>query len=214
MRCIEADIEKDKLIEYGFKKKNNEYIYSKKTNYNEFNVEIIYKDSKLISKIIDLETNYEYTLVDNLKSTGAFVNSIREEYDSILNEIKKTFSHSQKLDDIKKYIKKQFDTELEYLWDKFPDVAIWRNKENNKWFGIIMNIQKNKLGIDSDETIETITLKYQKDQIDKIVDNNKIFKGYHMNKRSWITINIDSDIELKEIIDLIDNSYELSKKRS
>ncbi|MBR3153114.1 MAG: MmcQ/YjbR family DNA-binding protein, partial [Clostridia bacterium] len=43
-----------------------------------------------------------------------------------------------------------------------------------------------------------------------IIDNKKIFPGYHMNKKSWITIKLDNSVETEEIIHLIDNSYELS----
>ena len=217
MRTIDInEIDIDKLLGYGFKKDNNKYIYSKRINNDEFNVEVIYKDNKLISRIIDLDTNYEYTLVDNSKSNGIFVNNIREEYEKILDDIKgKVLDispfHSDNLKKIVGYIKEKYDSDLEYLWEKFKDVAIWRNKDNEKWFGLIMPLEKNKLGLDGDEKIETITLKYQKDENDNIIDNKRIFKGYHMNKRSWITINLDSDIDLKKVMDLIDNSYELSR---
>ena len=87
MRTIDInEIDIDKLLGYGFKKDNNKYIYSKRINNDEFNVEVIYKDNKLISRIIDLDTNYEYTLVDNSKSNGIFVNNIREEYEKIANK--------------------------------------------------------------------------------------------------------------------------------
>ena len=218
MRVLEVEnIKENKLIEYGFKKINNEFVYSKRINSGDFEVEIIYKDNKLVSKVIDLDTSFEYILVDNPKSTGAFVNSIREEYEKLIEDIKREILdispfHNTKASSIEEYIKEKYDSNLEFLWEKFPDVSIWRNKNNNKWFGLIMAIEKNKLGIEGNEIIETITLKYQKDENDKIVDNIKIFKGYHMNKRSWITINLDSDITLKEIYNLVDNSYNLSIK--
>ena len=34
--------------------------------------------------------------------------------------------------------------------------------------------------------------------------------GYHMNKKSWITIKLDESVETTTIFDLIDNSYNLS----
>ena len=44
----------------------------------------------------------------------------------------------------------------------------------------------------------------------KIVDNEKFFPGYHMNKKSWITIKLDNSVDIKTIKKLIDNSYNLS----
>ena len=58
--------------------------------------------------------------------------------------------------------------------------------------------------------IEILDLRYQKEEIEKIIDNKKIFPGYHMNKSSWITIKLDETIPTKEIQKLIDNSYALS----
>ena len=68
----------------------------------------------------------------------------------------------------------------------------------------------NKLGIKSNKTVEILNLKFLKNQTEQIVDNKKIFPGYHMNKKSWITIKLDGSVALEEIYKLIDNSYQLS----
>lgn len=58
--------------------------------------------------------------------------------------------------------------------------------------------------------VEILDLRYQKNDIKNIIDNYKIFPGYHMNKDNWITIILDGRVELEEIYQLIDNSYQLS----
>ena len=58
--------------------------------------------------------------------------------------------------------------------------------------------------------IEIIDLRYSKDKIKEIIDHNKIFAGYHMNKDSWITIRLNGSVKNKRIFELIDNSYTLS----
>ena len=58
--------------------------------------------------------------------------------------------------------------------------------------------------------IEVINLRYQKDKIDNIIDNKSIFPGFHMNKKSWITIKLDGSIKIDKIYELIDNSYNIS----
>ena len=58
--------------------------------------------------------------------------------------------------------------------------------------------------------VEIIDLRYQKEKIETILNNTKIFPGYHMNKKSWITIKLDESLDTTDIFKLIDNSYQLS----
>ena len=99
------------------------------------------------------------------------------------------------------------------MWKKFPNNAIWRNKRNNKWYGALLVVSENKLGISSDKVVEIIDLRYQKDKLKEVIDHNKILEGYHMNKNSWITIRLDESVEIEEIYKLIDNSYKLSLEK-
>ena len=68
------------------------------------------------------------------------------------------------------------------------------------------------MGINKDEIVEIIDLRVDKNK-PSIVDNEKIFAGYHMNKKSWITICLDNSLETEEIINLLDNSYKLAGKK-
>ncbi len=47
--------------------------------------------------------------------------------------------------------------------------------------------------------------------VDDLVNNKSIFKAYHMNKKSWITIILDDSLKDDEIIKYIDISYNLVK---
>ena len=92
--------------------------------------------------------------------------------------------------------------------------AVIRNKNNNKWYGIMMIISKNKLGFDSNEMIEIINLKYGKDMSGEIVNNLNIFGAYHMSKRSWISVLLDGSLSDEKLFKLIDRSYEMSFKKN
>ena len=85
-------------------------------------------------------------------------------------------------------------------------------QKNNKWYGALLVVKENKLGIKSDKFVEIIDLRFQKENIHKIIDNNRFYPGYHMNKNNWITIKLDNSVETKKIFELIDNSYNLSLK--
>ena len=220
MRNLEQEfknksIDYNKLLEYGFVKEKHRYIFKNKIYNDQFEIIVDISENKKTSKLIDIENEDEYILVDIEDSIGEFVGKVRSEYEDKLQDIinKCTTSNIFKNNQSKqviKYIKEKYNDELEFLWEKLDNNAIWRNKQNNKWYGLLLTVSKRKLGIDSEETAEIIDLRYQKGQVDEVVDKKKVYPGYHMNKNSWITIVLDGSLDIKNIYDLIDNSYNLS----
>lgn len=211
-------IEYEKLLEYGFILKDNKYILEKSINNNLFQVIVEISKDNSVSKVVDLATKEEYILVDVSSSAGDFVGRVKAEYDNILNDIIEKCTtlnifKSKQTKMIIQYVKEKYKDDLEYLWKKFPNNAIWRNKRNNKWYGALLVVSENKLGISSDKVVEIIDLRYQKDKLKEVIDHNKILEGYHMNKNSWITIRLDESVEIEEIYKLIDNSYKLSLEK-
>lgn len=211
-------IEYEKLLEYGFILKDNKYILEKSINNNLFQVIVEISKDNSVSKVVDLAMKEEYILVDVSSSAGDFVGRVKAEYDNILNDIIEKCTtlnifKSKQAKMIIQYVKEKYKDDLEYLWKKFPNNAIWRNKRNNKWYGALLVVSENKLGISSDKVVEIIDLRYQKDKIKEVIDHNKILEGYHMNKNSWITIRLDESVEIEEIYKLIDNSYKLSLEK-
>lgn len=204
-----------KLLDYGFQKKGKEYIYIAKIYNDQFQMIVIFSKESNTSKLIDIISGDEYVLVDIQDSTGEFVGKVRVEYENKLKDIIEKCTtpnvfKSNQAKKIIKYIREKYDDELEFLWEKYDNNAIWRNKTNDKWYGLLLTVSKRKLGIDSDDIIEIIDLRYQKENVDEIINGKNIYPGYHMNKKSWITIILDDSIAIDEIYDLIDNSYELS----
>ena len=205
----------NKLLKYGFYKEKDNYVLKSKIFNNQFEMIVVINKNNQISKLIDTENDEEYVLVDIQDSTGEFVGTVRLEYENKIKDIIKNctdlnvFKSNQAIDIIN-YIKEKYNDNLEFLWEKFDDNAIWRNKLNNKWYGLLLTISERKLDIDSDKIIEIIDLRYQKEKIDELIDFKTIYPGYHMNKKSWITIKLDDTISTEEIYRLIDNSYSLS----
>ena len=205
----------DRLIEYGFILKEDNYYYEKIINDGVFKIVIKINKKQKIAKVIDLLNDQEYNLVDVKGATGNFVGKIKEIYETLINDIIDKCSDvdvfkSKQTIAIINYVKAKYDNDLEFLWKKSPKNAIWRNQNNRKWYGAVLVISKDKLKIESNEMVEILDLRYQKNDIKNIIDNYKIFPGYHMNKDNWITIILDGRVELEEIYQLIDNSYQLS----
>ena len=212
-----TDIDFKRLKTYGFKNNNNEYIYEKVFLNNKFKAIItINKDKIVTGKVIDLEINDEY-LALRIEGQGEFVSKVREEYKSILSDIKKHCCDekpfiSEQANRMTKYIKEKYNNEPEFLWDKFKGCAIFRNSNNKKWYALITNIDLSKLENKTGE-VEIINVKLEREKILDLLKEKGYYPAYHMNKEHWITILLDGTVPKQKICDLIDISYDLTSKR-
>ena len=209
-----SKINVNKLLKYGFKKENNDYIYEKNFLNDSFKAIVIIND-KVSGKVIDLETNLEYTNIKT-KMTGSFVNRVRDEYEKILLDINnKCFDNTNfiynQTNRITKYIKEKYNDNPEFLWDKYPGIGVFRNKNNNKWYAIIMNVDYSKIN-DKEGEVEVINVKINTDKLDELLATRGIYEAYHMNKKYWITIVLDDTLNDKEIFKLLDESYMIINK--
>ena len=69
-------------------------------------------------------------------------------------------------------------------------------------------IDKSKLDNDSGE-VEIINVKLNSEKIKDLLKQKGFYKAYHMNKTEWISIILNDTLSDKEIIDLIDESYNI-----
>ncbi len=210
-------IEKN-LIPFGFRLQNGIYLYEIDICDSQFKMIVkINTTADISAELTDKITNEPYILHLVDSSSGTFVGKVKNEYKKVLHEIekhcfKKNIYKSRQTDEIIHYISDKYKDELEFLWEKFSSNAIWRRKDNKKWYGVLLILSKRKLGLDSDDIIEIIDLRAEPETIEKITDNKKYFKGYHMSKKHWITIPLDNSVSTEEIIKFIDASYILAKK--
>lgn len=208
----------EKLISYGFMKHGGTYEYHTPILDGEFQMQVlIFDDERVETKLIDLMSNEEFVLHLVPGASGSFVGKVKKEYEDVLTSIEENCTEaevfkSESAKQIISHVRDKYGDELEFLWKKTPDNAIWRRKDSNKWYAALLKISKRKLGIDSDEIIEIIDLRIQSDEISALIDGIKYFPGYHMNKKSWYTICLDGSVSIQEICERIDVSYQLAKK--
>lgn len=106
------------------------------------------------------------------------------------------------------FIKKKYKISPEYPWQKYDSNAVFRHTDNNKWFALVMCVQRCKLGLPGDEPVDVINLKVD-DMFfrDMIIQENGIMPAYHMNKRHWISVLLDGTVETHRVFDLIHMSF-------
>lgn len=108
-----------------------------------------------------------------------------------------------KREEIFDYVKENYNVEPEYLWEETPDAAILRHTNNRKWFALIMHV-KNE---------EYLNVKTQPNYSELLRNSyDYIIPAYHMNKEHWNTIIISKEVDKTLLFELIDQSYELTKK--
>ena len=109
---------------------------------------------------------------------------------------------------IENYIKKKYGASPEYLWKSYPDYAVFRHTDNNKWFAVVMNIEKSKLGLSGTERVDIINLKVDDlFLLDVLVRQDGYFRGYHMNKGYWVSILLDGTVSFEEVCGHIEGSF-------
>ena len=115
-------------------------------------------------------------------------------------------------EEIENYINKNYDVLQEYPWKDTPNYTTFKHKNNKKWFALIMDVTFEKLKIDKDGSVDIINLKNIPEIVGTLRKEKGILPAYHMNKEHWITVLLDGTVPKQKICDLIDISYELTRK--
>lgn len=210
-----ADFEK--LGKYGFEKTEDSFVYSTEIVDNQFRMTVkIAENGEIETELFDLEAEEVYTLHIVAEASGEFVGKVRSEYEKVLNGIAENCFETNIFRGnctrkVIEYAREKYGDELEFLWERYPDAAVLRRKDNKKWYALFMTIPKNKLGLDGGELVEIIDLRFNTDELAKKVDGERYFFGYHMNKKHWITILLDGSVSIEEILSFLDESYKFAK---
>lgn len=223
----------DKLIDFGFEKQDDIFVYSTPILDEQFLLEItINQNGELSTKLTDAFTQDLYTLHLVEDAQGAYVGEIRQAIADILEKISKDCFRPQVFKNeitqkLIAYAKYTYDAPLEFLWEKFDDNAVLRRQDNKKWFAVLIKIQKHKLGIQIDDSaiqsngaylhtdnkIEILVARINPDDVEKTIDNFGYLPAYHMNKKNWITILLDGSVPCDEVLSRLDDSFLLAKKK-
>ncbi len=110
------------------------------------------------------------------------------------------------------YAEKIYETKPEYLWMQYPSYAVLRHSDNGKWYAIIMDVPKNKLGIQSTEIVDVLDVKCDPVLISTLWKTTGFLPAYHMSKKNWISILLDGTITDDKILGLLDMSYKMTLK--
>ena len=203
-------VNKDKLINFGFKKEKDYYIYEEKF-LDTFLAYIKIEKNKVEGKVIDLDFNEEYTLFRVKNINDSYANKVKEEYIKILKKVRNNcftempFRGNQ-ANRINILIKEKYKNNVEFPWkdENNKDSGIYRDSKTRKWYALIQYVESSKLDSNKTGKKEYINLKINSSKYNK----DGIYPAYHMNHEKWISVVLDDTLKDSFIMELIEESHE------
>ena len=110
--------------------------------------------------------------------------------------------------ELEKFISDNYVCTSDFPWMQYPSFRVFRHPNNKKWFAVIMDIPKNKIGLPFDDIISVVNLKSDPIMVGSLLRENGIFPAYHMAKNSWISVALDGSADDEKIKMLLDMSFE------
>ncbi len=111
------------------------------------------------------------------------------------------------------YVFEEYGVSPDYPFSKTKDkdTAVFRHGRNKKWFALVMDIPKSKLGLESGEISTVVNMKYSEDMLLAFGRPRGVYPAYHMNKLHWVSVLLDAaDGDTVKLI--LEESYNLTKK--
>lgn len=129
------------------------------------------------------------------------------------------------------YIKEKYGIVPEHPWISYPDYSTFKDRYSDKWFALIMHVDVEKLGLldrNNDkgkiqnsknsrreivkagkEEIPVVNVKADPDFITFINHMKGYTPAYHMSKKHWLTVLLDGSLPFEEVLNRVDESFEL-----
>ena len=113
--------------------------------------------------------------------------------------------------EFEKHILETSGIEPDFPWQDKP-TAVFRHPLGKKWFALVMDIPKSRLGEKDESVVDVVNLKCPPSLVSSFCQGNGIYHAYHMNTANWISV-VLADADEDEIKTLTDISFNLTIKK-
>ena len=117
-----------------------------------------------------------------------------------------------KKEELLEYCRERYGTVADYPFEEDFETAVLRHKDNKKWYALLMNIPRSKLGDVRNDTVDVVNLKLPIEMFGSFGAEDGVYPAYHMNKRHWISLVLD-DCDGETAKFLIHISYSATKNK-
>lgn len=109
------------------------------------------------------------------------------------------------------WVKEEYGTDPDYPWQDWN--AVLRHKDSRKWYGLVMEVERSKLGMPGNGIIDALNVKCDPRIIGSLLGQPGYFRAYHMNKEQWITILLDDTVPENQVQELVRLSYKMTRQK-
>ncbi|MBQ6654345.1 MAG: MmcQ/YjbR family DNA-binding protein [Erysipelotrichaceae bacterium] len=209
-----STLREESLIPFGFERENEGYCYVRDFHDGAFRAEVrVLSNGRIYGRVMENDLDEEY-LSFRLPTVSGYAAQIRQEYETILKEVAGSCFEKQNFSDpqanrLASLIRKEYGVEAEFLFKDDDDTGVFRNPLSEKWFGIIMNIRRNRLLPDEEGSSDVMNLKVDV-LVNEFIKREGVFPAWHMNKKNWISVILDDTLSDEAVMEMVRVSYELS----
>lgn len=114
--------------------------------------------------------------------------------------------------ELKEYVIGAYGVKPEYLWPEDPKTFIFRHTENRKWFGVVMDVERGKLGLPGTGKVFLLDVKTGPILSGAYLGQSGVVRAWHMNKTHWLGVLLDGSAPEQTIRELLDISFSLTAK--
>lgn len=110
--------------------------------------------------------------------------------------------------ELSQYILETYPAEADHPWLKYPGNEVLRHSSNKKWFALIMEVEKRRLGLNEAGALTVVNLKCDPLLLGSLRQEPGFFPAYHMSKTCWITAALDGSVPDEKLKMLVELSYQ------
>ena len=195
------------LARFGFAKKDSAWELSEPVADGTLVCRLsIDRGGKVVESVTDIATGDEYVQHRIAGASGKFVGRVRQDVMNLMTRIANgCFSRDVFKTDLARgliaFADAEWNEKPEFLWKQFPDYAVLRRKDTDKWYALIARLTADKVGGKKKETVEIVNLRRTDG-----MDGPRFLPAYHMNKKTWATVVLDGTVETTKLVKFLSES--------
>ena len=201
------------LQKFGFRKSPAGWTYSEPVANGALTCSItVDANGAVTENTVDAASNEEYVQHRIAAASGKFVGGVRCEIMALMKRIADScFERDVFKTDLARsiiaYAESEWEEMPEFLWKNFPDYAVLRRKDTDKWYALVARLTADKVGGSKKDIIEVVNMRRTEG-----MDGPRFLPAYHMNKKTWTTIVLDGAVGAAELQKLLSESRKLATK--
>lgn len=210
-----------KLTGYGFVPCPQGYAYSRDILGGQMRVEVtVDAQGAVHAKVVDAATDEEYAPVNVEMSMGAFVGEVREAYRNVLAEVaaaccRGEYFASPQANRIAAALHERYGDVPDFPFATAPTYGVFRYPKTRKWYALIMDVPRFRVTKEHVEhpdeapKADVLNLKIEEGRLAELLQIKGVYRCYHMNHDSWVSVLLDDTVPDEVVLSLLDTSRAL-----